>query len=78
MDPTKITHGLIVVDPTQEGEHFDILHFAGYWQQPSKKDADLLREELRTDPEFGLQEIADRVDILPAPPDILEHFKSMI
>ena len=77
-NPKDITHGLIVVDPTQKGENLDILHFVGYWSEPTKDDANHLREELRQDKEFGLTEIADRIEILPAPKDIVEHFKKMI
>lgn len=71
-------YGLIVIDPTQKDEMMDILHFAGYWNEPTKKDADLLREELMTDEEFGLTEIAHRLDILPAPDYIVEEFKKEI
>jgi hypothetical protein len=70
--------GLIVIDPTQEGEMMDILHFVGYWNKPTKKDADSLREELMTDEEFGLTEIAHRLDILPAPDYIVEEYKNDI
>jgi len=68
-------YGLMVIDPTQKNEMMDILHFVGYWNEPTKKDADLLREELMTDEEFGLTEIAHRLDILPAPDYIVEEFK---
>lgn len=69
-----IKYGLIVVDPTQEGEMMDILHFVGYWEKPNKSDASQLRDELMTDEEFGLTEIAHRLDILPAPDYIVEEF----
>jgi hypothetical protein len=69
-----IKYGLMVIDPTQEGEMMDILHFVGYWAKPTKVDADLLREELMTDEEFGLTEIAHRLDILPAPNYIVKKF----
>ena len=69
-----IKYGLIVIDPTQENEMMDILHFVGYWEKPTKIDADLLREELMTDEEFGLTEIAHRLDILPAPDYIVKEF----
>ena len=80
MEPNikDIKYGLIVIDPTQEDEMMDILHFVGYWNKPTKKDADLLREELMTDKEFGLTEIAHRLDILPAPDYIVEEFKNDI
>ena len=68
-------YGLIVIDSVQEGEMMDILHFVGYWNKPTKKDADLLREELMTDEEFGLTDIAHRLDILPAPDYIVDEFK---
>jgi hypothetical protein len=28
-----IKYGLMVIDPTQEGEMMDILHFVGYWKE---------------------------------------------
>jgi hypothetical protein len=74
-DVKDIKYGLMVIDPTQEGEMKDILHFVGYWEEPNKRDADQLREELMTDEEFGLTEIASRLDILPAPDYIVEEFK---
>lgn len=74
LDPRDIKYGLIVVDPDQEEENLDILHFCGYWNQPTKKDADLLRDELMTDESFGLTEIAHRLDILPCPDYILEQY----
>ena len=70
----EIKYGLIVIDPTQEGDMMDILHFVGYWNKPTKKDADSLREELMVDEEFGLTEIAHRLDILPAPDYIVKEY----
>lgn len=69
-----IKYGLMVIDPTQESEMMDIIHFVGYWKEPTKLDAIALREELMTDEEFGLTEIAHRLDILPAPDYIVEGF----
>lgn len=73
-NPKDIKHGLIVVDPNQEGEMLDIIHFVGYWNKPTKVDADSLRKELMTDEEFGLTEIAHRLDILPAPDYIVQEY----
>lgn len=69
-----IKYGLMVIDPTQESEMMNIIHFVGYWKEPTKLDAIALREELMTDEEFGLTEIAHRLDILPAPDYIVEGF----
>jgi hypothetical protein len=74
MDIKDIKYGLIVIDPTQEGEMKNILHFVGYWTEPTKNDADLLREELMTDEEFGLTEIAHRLNILPCPDSLISLF----
>lgn len=74
LNPKDIKYGLIVVDPTQESEMLDILHFVGYWNKPNEQDAASLREELMTDKEFGLTEIAHRLDILPAPDYIVKQY----
>ena len=71
-------YGLMVIDPTQETDMLDIIHFVGYWVEPTKLDADSLREELISDEEFGLTEIAHRLDILPAPDYIVEVYKKEI
>ena len=73
-NPKDIKYGLIAIDPTQEGDMMDILHFVGYWNEPTKADADSLREELISDEEFGLTEIAHRLDIFPAPDYIVRHY----
>jgi hypothetical protein len=73
-NPKDIKYGLIVVDPNQEGEMLDIIHFVGYWNKPTKVDADSLRKELMTDEEFGLTEIAHRLDIFPAPDYIVQEY----
>lgn len=74
MNINDIKYGLMVIDPSQEGEMLDILHFVGYWEQPTQQDADMLREELKTDESFGLTEMADKVIIIPAPDDIVKEF----
>ena len=73
-NPKDIKFGLIAVDPTQEGDMKDVLHFCGYWNQPTLVDVDSLREELRTDPDFGLTDIADRLDIIPAPDWLVQEY----
>jgi hypothetical protein len=74
LNPKDIKYGLIVVDPTQEGEMLEVLHFVGYWDKPNKHDVEVLRQELMTDEEFGLTEIIHRCYILPVPDDIVEEF----
>jgi len=78
LNPINIKYGLIVVDPRQQDEMLDILHFVGYWTKPKKSDADALREELMTDEEFGLTDIAHLVDILPSPDYIVEEYKKIL
>jgi hypothetical protein len=46
-----LKYGLIVLDPNQEGKFKNILHFVGYWEEPTKEDAAHLHEELNTDVE---------------------------
>jgi hypothetical protein len=67
-------YGLIVLDPSQEDEMVDILHFTGYWEEPGKPEVDSLRNELMTNEEFGLTEIAHKLAILRAPDYIVEEY----
>ncbi|HPI82078.1 MAG TPA: hypothetical protein PK122_02530 [Candidatus Paceibacterota bacterium] len=71
----QMNFGLIVVDPLDEG---NILHFCGYWDKPGERDIELLRQELKEDPEFGLQEIWDKVKILEAPEDMVAGYRKII
>lgn len=73
-NPKDIKFGLIAVDPTQEGDDLDVLHFCGYWNQPTLVDVESLREELKTSPEFGLSDIADRLEIIPAPDWLIQEY----
>lgn len=72
----QIKYGLVVTDPTSNDN--EILHFCGYWERPAQKDVDSLREELKNDPEFGLQDIAGIVDISLASKDVLEMYQKII
>jgi hypothetical protein len=74
MNKTPFKYGLIVIDPSQEDEMVDILHFTGYWEKPGKPEVDSLRNELMTNEEFGLTEIAHRLDILFAPEYIVNEY----
>ena len=73
----QMNFGLIVVDPREEGDK-SILHFCGYENKPDERDIDSLRQELKEDPEFGLQEIWDKVEILEAPEDVVEEYRRII
>lgn len=73
-----IKYGLIVIDTRVEKDEYDILHFCGYEVEPDINDANSLREELRDDPEFGLQDIWDVVDILPAPEYLVKEYNKML
>lgn len=74
----SITHGLIVIDPTvDEDEMVNILHFVGYWEEPTQESIEHLRKELKTDKSFGLTEVVDKLVILPAPKYIIDHYKNL-
>jgi hypothetical protein len=72
LDPKNIKFGLIAIDPEQEGDMKDVLHFCGYWNQPTLVEVESLKKELAEDPEFGLIDISHRLEIIPAPDDIME------
>jgi len=72
----EVTHGLIALDPNtkQENGNMDIVHFCGYWSQPGKEAAEHLLEELASDEEFGLTEIAHRLLVIEAPQHIIDTY----
>ena len=80
-NPRDIKYGLIVVDPNQDGDMLGILHFTGYWEEPTQTDVENLRKELAEDKRLGLTLLIDQLEILPAPDyivqqavkDIMEH-----
>jgi hypothetical protein len=71
----KINYGLIVMDPSEPGDQKTILHFCGYQEPISDRDVESLREELKNDPEFGLQDKWDKVVIVEAPDEILKEYQ---
>jgi hypothetical protein len=73
-DIKDIKYGLVALDPLEEGDSKTVLHFVGYWSKPEQFDADALKTELMTNEQFGLTEIAHRLEILPAPDYIVEEY----
>jgi hypothetical protein len=76
----KFTHGIIAIDPldADEEDNLAIVHFIGLWKAPTKEAFEDFVNEIKTDPEFGLTEIADRLVILPAPSEIVEIYNEMV
>lgn len=74
----KINYGIIVINPEEVvDEEIEILHFCGYENEPKQIDYESLRKELKEDKEFGLTEIADKLELLPAPQEIVEYYEKM-
>ena len=71
----KINYGLIVMDPSEPGNEKTILNFCGYQEPITERDVESLREELKNDPEFGLQDKWDKVVITEAPDEILKLYQ---
>ena len=68
----EVNYGLIAV------HNGLIVHFVGYTNEPTQEDINSLREELRTDKEFELTEVADLLDIYPASNEVVQDFKALI
>lgn len=76
----QINYGLIVLDPEQIDEDGDklIVHFVGFMVPPTDADINSIKEEIKTDPEFGLMDIADRLEYELAPQELIDYFKVSI
>jgi len=74
----KFTHGIIAVDPLNEiDEEVAVVHFIGLWNEPTEEEFLVYKNEMLTNPEYGLVDIADRIVVLPAPPEIVEKYYNM-
>lgn len=80
-DLSWIKYGLVAASQTAEEEtkhELTILHFCGYGKPPTQNDIAQLKEELNTDPEFGLVgRMGVDVFIMNATPDMVKFYKDM-
>lgn len=67
-------HALIAFDPEQKKEVKDILHFCAYLEQPTYSDMVSLKQELMTNPVFGLTHMGERLEIILAPENLVQEF----
>lgn len=76
----RFTHGIMVINPNDlsDEDNYEVIHFAGYWEEPTDDDANALREELRNDPQFNFRDIVDKLRFLPATKDCIKYFNDMI
>jgi hypothetical protein len=76
----KFTHGIMVIDPENLNEDgsIPVRHFVGYWQEPRKDDVLGLYDELKDDEQFGLTEIIDDLELVPATQEVIDYFNSHI
>jgi|JFJP01.1.fsa_nt_gi hypothetical protein len=71
----RFTHGIIAINPIpDENDTVRILHFIGLWQAPTEEAFLDFEEEIKTDPEFGLVDIADKIQVLMASQEIVEMY----
>lgn len=75
--PKEIKYGMIAVPKGLDNiELEDVVHFVGFWNKPGDSDYKAIREELETDPEFGLTEMD--FDLVEAPQEIFDFYKKNI
>jgi hypothetical protein len=76
----EFTHGIMAINPNQpdENDDLEILHFVGYWSEPTEDDVISLWEELKTNGDFGLKDYMDEVELRPAPTEIVEYYNKVV
>ena len=70
----KFNYGIVAVElnkPDKNDLH-EILHFVGYWDQPTEDDVSDLMNELKTDESFGLTNTD--FDLIPASQEIIDYY----
>ena len=76
-DPKEIKYGMIAVPKgISPIELEDVVHFVGFWSEPGESDYSSIREELETDPAFGLVDF--EFDLVEAPQEIFDFYKNNI
>jgi hypothetical protein len=75
----NFTHGIMAIDSQpDENDSVEIVHFIGLWEAPTKEAFLEYEKEIKNDPEFGLVEIANRIEVLPAPKDIVDYYSKIV
>jgi len=76
----KFKYGIIAVDmnDVDEDDNAAVVHFVGYWEEPNEATFDALREEFETDESLGLKDIINDLELLPAPPEVVDHFNEIL
>lgn len=73
--PKEMRFGMIAVEKASKKIDIeDVLHFVGFFDEPSESDYKAIREELETFPEFGL--VGTEFDLIPSPPEIFDFYKN--
>ena len=77
IEEATFKYGLIVVNLDEIDDNGDtkVIHFAGYYNEPTDEDAILLRKELGEDEDFGLSQRIDELTISEAPEEIIEFYR---
>ncbi len=69
-----ITHGIVAVRRDVKQNEIQVLHFCGYFEEPSAAAYDDLRRELEEDAEHGL--VGQEFELIAATQEMIEHVKS--
>jgi len=76
----KFTFGIIAVDTLEldEEDNMAVVHFIGLWEAPTREEFIEYEKEIKTNSDFGLVDIADRIMILPAPQETIDIFNEIV
>lgn len=69
-----ITHGLVAVQRNSKKNKIYVLHFCGYFEEPSAADYESLRKELEEDEELGL--VGQEFELIIATPEMIDYVKN--
>ena len=73
----KYRYGLGAIDPSViRNDQADIVHMTFYIHLPTQADIDELKKELGEDEELGLTKIADRLEIIELPENLVHKVMS--
>jgi hypothetical protein len=76
----KFTHGIMVLHAKTKTENGDylVVHFVGYWEEPTEVDLKNLLNELINDPKFDFRDVFNELEFFPATQGCLDFYNKQV
>ncbi len=75
----NLTHGILVLNPKLEKDgKIPVVHFLGLWKEPNENDFENLKDELRNDSQYELNDVVDDLEFILADEETIEFYNELV